>query len=333
MNTANKDMMKTAVIHQYGSPNVVQFKQQVKPTPKENEILVKVVATSVNVSDLVRISGKPFLVRLLGEGLFRPKHAAIGSDVAGVVEAVGKDVTQFRPRDAVFGTASSRQWGSLAEYCLATEETLVLKPANIGFEEAAAIPNVGYTALQGLRAAGGVQAGQQLLVYGASGGVGTLLVLLTKAFGGEVTAVCSHRHSQQMYALGADHVIDYTQEDFTKSGKQYDLIAAANGFNALSAYKRALKPQGTLVVTGGTMRQVFQSILLGPLMSEKNGRKLLNMGVARVDKDDLVLLQELLQAGKVKPVLDRCYPFNKTIEAFQYLNEGHAHGKVVVVMN
>lgn len=327
-----ENKMKTAVFHNYGTPDEVTFEHRDIPTPKDDEILVKMVATSANVADLVRMTALPFLIRLMGEGVLKPKYPAIGMDVAGWVEAVGQDVTELRPGDAVFGSASSRQWGSFAEYTLATEATLAHKPSNISFEEAAAAPNVGYTAVQGLRQAGKLEAGQEVLVYGASGGVGTTLVQLAKAFGAEVTAVCSTRHLETMHALGADHIVDYMREDFAQSGKQYDIILAANGYNPLAAYKRALKPNGIGVVTGGTMRQVFQSMLLGPLLSEKNGRKLLNMGVARVDKDDLLLLQELLAAEKLRPVLDRCYPFSQAGEAFHYLNEGHAQGKVVVVI-
>ncbi|MEM7118058.1 MAG: NAD(P)-dependent alcohol dehydrogenase [Chloroflexota bacterium] len=330
MSHSGSKQMKTAVFRQYGTPDVIEHRQRPIPTPQANEILVKMVATSANVANLVRMTGKPHIVRLF-EGLSMPKYPAIGMDIAGWVEAVGSEVTEFKRGDAVFGSTATREWGSFAEYTIATEETLAHKPDNISFEEAAAVPNVGYTAVQGLRAAGMVQAGQQVLINGASGGVGTMLVQLVKALGGEITAVCSHRHVERLYAIGANHVIDYTKEDFTQNGRQYDLIIGANGYQPLLSYKRSLKPNGVYVCTGGAMPQVFQSMLLGPLVSLFGKKRLFNMGVAKVDKEDLRWLKSLLEDGEIKPTLDRCYPFSRTMEAFHYLNEGHAQGKVIVM--
>jgi NADPH:quinone reductase-like Zn-dependent oxidoreductase len=322
--------MKAIVYTQYGSPDVLQFKEVEKPTPKDNEVLIKVYAASLNAADWHYMRGAPWLFRLAC-GLQKPKNVFFGGDVAGRVEAVGKNITQFRPGDEVFGDLSEYGRGTLAEYVCASETTLALKPTNISFEDAAAVPLAAITALGGLRNKVQIQPGQKVLINGASGGVGTFAVQIAKFFGAEVTAVCSTRNLDMVRSIGADNVIDYTQEDFTQNGQQYDFILAANGYHPLSAYKRVLSPGGVYVMTGGDMAQMCQAMLLGPLVS-MTGSKQMGNSMAKPNKDDLVFVKELLEASKVKPVIDRCYPLSETAEAMWYLEEGHAQGKVVITV-
>ncbi len=318
--------MKAIVYTKYGPPDVLELKEAEKPTPKEDEVLVKVHAASVNAADWHLLRGKPFLVRLMGFGLLKPKKKILGSDIAGLVEAVGRNVKQFQPGDEVFGMG-----GGFAEYVCAREDALALKPANISFEEAAAIPIAAVTALQGLRDKGQIQAGQKVLINGASGGVGTFAVQIAKSFGADVTGVCSTRNLDMVRSIGADQVIDYTKEDFTQNGQRYDLILAANGYHSILDYKRALSPKGTYVMTGGSMAQLFQAMLLGPWISMTGSKKMGNL-MAKVNQKDLVFMKELLEAGKVKPVIDRRYPLSEVAEAVRYLEEGHAQGKVVITV-
>jgi NADPH:quinone reductase-like Zn-dependent oxidoreductase len=322
-----------AIIHtQYGSPDVLQFQEIEKPTPKDNEILVKVHAASANPLDWHLMRAEPFLVRL-DAGLREPKNPGLGADVAGTVEAVGKTVTGFKPGDAVFGDAFSGKLGSFAEYVCVAEETLVLKPSNISFEQAAAVPVAALTALQGLRDKGQIRAGQKVLVNGASGGVGTFAVQIAKAFGTEVTGVCSTRNLELVRSIGADHVIDYTQQDFIQNGQQYDLIFDAVGNRSVAEYKRALNPQGICSIAGfTTLPRLFQHMILGPLLSKKNGKQVGMMGTAQSNKKDLLFIQELLADGKVIPVIDRCYPLKETAEAIRYLETLRARGKVVIAV-
>jgi NADPH:quinone reductase-like Zn-dependent oxidoreductase len=318
--------MKAAVRTKSGSPDALQLKEVEKPTPKDNGVLVKVHASSINKADLYLLR-HPFVVSLVGGRLLKPKREILGTDIAGWVEAVGRDVRQFQPGDEVFGGAS----GGFAEYVCAREDALVLKPANVTFEEAAAVTVAAITALQGLRK-GHVQSGQKVLINGASGGVGTFAVEIAKSFGAEVTAVCSTGKLDMVRSIGADHVIDYTQEDFTKSGQRYDLIIAANGYHPILHYRRALSPKGICVTTGGSMAQIFQAILLGPLISLIGSKKMGSMGIAKLNQKDLVFLKELLEAGKLVPVIDRCYPLSEVAEAFRYFEEGHVKGKVVITL-
>jgi NADPH:quinone reductase-like Zn-dependent oxidoreductase len=318
--------MKAIVYKKYGSPDVLQLKDVEKPTPKDDEILIKIHAASVNAYDWHFLTADIFLIRLMGGGLLKPKNTRLGADIAGRVEAVGKNVKQFQPHDEVFGMVR----GGFAEYACAPEDALALKPSNLSFEEAAAVPMAAVTALQGLRNEGRIQAGQKVLINGASGGVGTFAVQIAKSFGAEVTAVCSTRNLDQARSLGADHVIDYTKEDFTQSGQQYDLIFAANGYHPLSAYKRALTPKGIYVMAGGTKAQMFES-MLGSWMSEKGGRKMVGVAAKRSQKD-LNILKGLLEAGKVVPSIDRRYPLREAAEALRYLGKGHARGKVVITV-
>ena len=318
--------MKAVVYTQFGPPDVLRFAEVERPVPKENQVLVKVYAASINAGDYRVRTGKPLLLRPMMGGLLRPKDPRVGSDVAGRVEAVGENVKQFRPGDEVFGCAK----GAFAEYVLAREAFLALKPADKSYEEAAAVPVAALTALQGLRDAGKVQPGQKVLVQGASGGVGTFAVQLAKSFGAEVTAVCSTRNLEMAHAMGADYVIDYTQKDFTRNRQHYDLILAVNGYHLISAYRRALSPQGIYICVGGTMPQFFQAVFMGSLMSRNEGKTLRSMGIAKVNQDDLVYLGELLGAGKIAPVIDRSYLLDEIIEAFRYVEETHPQGKVVI---
>jgi NADPH:quinone reductase-like Zn-dependent oxidoreductase len=323
--------MKAIVYTQYGSPDVLQLKDVAKPAPKDDEVLVKVYAVSVNAADLHLLRADPFLVRL-SSGLLKPKNQILGSDIAGQVEAVGRNIEEFKPGDYVFGDISADGWGGFAEYVCVHENALVLKPTNLSFEEAAAVPMAAVTALQGIRYAGQIHPGQKVLINGASGGVGTFALQLAKAFGAEVTAVCSTRNLDVARSIGADHVIDYTKEDFARNGKKYDLILATNGNRSISDYRRALSPEGIYVQTGGSMTQMTQAMIQGPWISMTGSQKMGNMGVAKPDKKDLVAIKELLEAGKVKPVIDRCYSLGETAEAIRYLEEGHAQGKVVITV-
>ena len=320
--------MKAIVYTKYGPPDVLELKEVEKPTPKDDEVLIKVHAASVNALDWHLLTADILLVRLMGGGLLKPKTTHPGVDVAGRIEAVGSNVKQFQPGDEVFGGCVS---GSFAEYACAREIRLAAKPASMAFEQAASIPIAALTALQGLRDQGQIQPGQKVLIVGASGGVGTFAVLIAKSFGAEVTAVCSRRNLDQARSMGADQVIDYTQEDFTKNVQKYDLILAANGYHPLSAYKRALSPKGIYVMAGGTIGRLIQAMLLGGWMSEKGGKKMGALS-ANINQKDLAVMKELFEAGKVVPVIDRRYPFSEVVEAFRYFGEGHARGKIVVTM-
>ena len=325
------ETMRAITCTKYGSPDVLQLKEVEKPTPKDDEVLVKIHAASVNMYDWHLLTADIFMVRLMGGGLLRPKHPIPGADIAGRIEAAGSHIKQFRPGDEVFGDISACGDGGFAEYVSVRESSLALKPSNLTFDEAAAVPMAATTALQGLRDQGHIQPGQKVLIQVASGGVWTFAVQIAKSFGAEVTAVCSTRNLEQALSLGADHVIDYTKEDFTKSGKQYDLILAANGYHPLSDYKRALTSQGIYVMAGGTMAQIFGAMLLGSWMSKTGGKKMGGV-TGKPNQGDLTFMKGLLEAGKVVPVIDRRYPLPETAEALRYLGEGHARGKIVITV-
>ena len=318
--------MKAAVYRRYGPSDVVEIEDVQKPSPKDSEVLLKVRAASVNPLDAGLMKGKPHSFRLLF-GLRNPRLTRPGVDVAGQVERVGRNVTQFKPGDEVFGSCR----GAFAEYACTRESKLVIKPAHVTFEQAASVPVAAFTALQGLRDKGHIQPGQKVLINSAAGGVGTFAVQIAKSFGAEVTGVCSTRNVDMVRSLGADQVIDYAQEDFTKNGQRYDLILAANGYHPISAYKRALSPKGMYVMTGGSMAQLYQAMLLGPLISMTGSNKMGNL-LSRPNQKDLVCMKELLEAGKVVPVIDRRYPLSETAEAIHYVEKGHARGKVVITM-
>ncbi len=322
--------MKAIILTQYGSPDVLQFKEVEKPILKDDEVLVKVLAASAAAGDWHLLRAKPFLFRFAC-GLLKPKHKILGAAVAGHVEAVGRNVKQFQPGEEVFGDLSRSGFGAFAEYVSVPENALALKPTSLTFEETAAVPVSAVTALQGLRDKGQIQPGQKVLINGASGGVGTFAVQIAKSFGADVTAVCSTKNVGMVRSIGADHVIDYTQEDFTKNGQQYDLILAANGYHPIWVYKRALRPKGRYVMTGGSTAQMFQAMLLGPFMS-MTGRNNMGNVLARPNQRDLVFMKELLESGKVVPVIDRRYPLIEVSEAMWYLEEGHARGKVVITV-
>jgi len=320
--------MKAIVRTQYGSPDVLQFAEVATPTPADDEVLIKLCAASVNPLDLFLMKGAPW-DRVI-PGRRTPKQKVLGCDIAGRVEAVGKNVQQFQPGDEVFGVTGFEGNG-FAEYVCAIEKKLALKPANLSFEEAAAVPIAASTALQGLRDKGRIQPGHKVLIEGASGGVGTFAVQIAKAFGAEVTTVCSTRNVEIARSIGADHVLDYTQVDFARSGQRYDLILAANAHHPILDYRRALRPDGIYVAAGGGVLRVLQAFLLGPLLS-LIGRKKMIFFIANINQKDLVFLNGLLEAGKVVPVIDRRYKLRDAADALRYLAKGHAQGKVVLTV-
>jgi NADPH:quinone reductase-like Zn-dependent oxidoreductase len=314
--------MKAMVYTKFGPPDVLRLQDVEKPVPADNEILIKVRAASVNAYDWRHLMADPFLIRMMGAGLLRPKHQILGADIAGRVEAVGGDVKQFRPGDEVFGDGA---YGGFAEYACADEKRFVLKPADLTFEEAAAVPMAALTALQGLRDKGLIRAGQKVLINGASGGVGTFAVQIAKSFETDVTGVCSTAKMDLVRSIGADHVVDHTQEDVTKNGKLYDLIFDVAAYRSISEYKRILSPGGNYVLAGGSMARIFQ-LMLKSMIGAKNMR----LVVASVSQKDLEFIKELLKAGKVKSIIDKRYPLNETAAALRYVKEGHARGKVVI---
>jgi NADPH:quinone reductase-like Zn-dependent oxidoreductase len=325
--------LKAIVYTKYGPPDVLQLKDVERPTPLDDEVLVEVHAASVNAYDWHFLTADVFLIRLMGGGLFKPKKTTLGADIAGRVIAVGKNVKKFQPDDEVFGTATGGS-GGFAEYVCASEKSLGLKPVHVSFEEAAAVPIAALTALQGLRDKGQVEPGEKVLIHGASGGVGTFAVQIAKSFGAEVTAVCSSRHMERARSIGADHVIDYTREDFTENGELYDLILVANGNRSILDYKRSLKPKGICVLAGGgsgSIAQLLTRTILGWWIS-KTGSKKVGSFLATINQKDLGFMKELLESGKVKPAIDRRYPLSETAEALRYLGEGHAKGKIVITV-
>lgn len=318
--------MKAIVYTSYGPPDVLQRKDAEQPVPGAHEVLVQVEAAAVNKGDWHLLHGEPFLVRP-GAGLRRPRHTILGADVAGVVVAVGEGVERLQPGDAVFGDISASGRGGFAEYVAAPETALALKPANVTFAHAAAAPTAGVTALQGLRSHGQVQPGQRVLINGASGGVGTFAVQIAKALGAEVTAVCSTRKVALARQLGADHVVDYTREDFTQSGERYDAIFDTVGNRTIAEYRQALAPTGRFVTTNFLPALV----LLGPWLAMRGGQRMTNM-MAKPDRQDLELLASLMAAGEVVPVIDRCYALDEVAAALRYVGAGHANGKVVITV-
>lgn len=335
--------MKAAVYTSYGPPDVVQLQDVAQPVPKDNEVLLAVRAAALNPLDLV-IKGRPYLARLM-TGLRRPNVTRVGVDVAGQVEAVGRHVTQFKPGDAVFGVclrdphaAGVNVWvcqGAFAEYACAPESTLALKPDTITFEQAASVPVAALTALQGLRDKGQLQPGQTVLINGASGGVGTFAVQIAKAFGAAVTGVCSTSHVELVRSIGADQVIDYTQEDFTTRGQRYDLVFDGVGNHSLSALRHVLQPQGRLVMVGdqsgrgllGLSARLIAALVMSRLVSQQLGTFL-----ARPSQEDLLILHDLLATGKVTPVIEKRYRLSEVSEALRALEAGHTQGKIVMTL-
>ena len=322
--------MKAFVYRTYGSPDVLTLEEIEKPVPKEDELLIKVRAASVNPYDWHFLRGTPYFLRLMA-GLRKPKEIRLGADLAGVVESVGSKVTQFKPGDEVFGMAK----GAFAEYACAVEAAVCLKPAKVTFEQAASLPIAGLTALQGLRDKCQIQAGQKLLVNGAAGGVGTFVVQIAKWFGAEVTGVCSARNVELVRSIGADHVIDYAQEDFTRSAHRYDLIYDTVGNQSLSACRRVLAPTGVYVGIGGGGPDVHWMIgpiagmLATALLAPFRSQKVLGL-IAKRSREDLKILADLVQKCAIAPVIDRSYPLSELPAAIRYLEQGHARGKILI---
>jgi NADPH:quinone reductase-like Zn-dependent oxidoreductase len=319
--------MKAIVYTEYGGPDVLRLADVAVPIPNDDEVLVRVRAASANAMDWRLMRGTPLLARFAAGGLRRPKTTRMGRDMAGEVEAVGADATQFKRGDEVFGACV----GAFAEYACAKASRLVPKPANVSFEQAAAVPVAGITALQALRNKRALEAGDKVLIDGASGGVGTFAIQIAKALGAEVTAVCSTANVETAKSIGADHVIDYKHEDFTQGEQRYDLIVAANAYRSIFDYRRALADDGTYVMVGGGGMQILQGLLLAPLLS-LFGRRKLGLQMAKVGSADLVFLQELLASGKIDPVIDRRYVLDDAAKAIRYLEQGHAKGKVVITV-
>jgi NADPH:quinone reductase-like Zn-dependent oxidoreductase len=318
--------MKAIVYTKYGPPEVLQLIEVAKPTPRDDEVLIKVQAISVNRSDWEGLIGKPLYARI--GGLLKPRHHILGSDIAGRVEMAGRKIRRFQPGDEVFGDILPRL-GGFAEYVCARESALALKPASVTFEQAAAIPQAAVIALQGIRDKGQVQPGQKVLISGAGGGAGTFAVQLAKLYGAEVTGVDNTGKLDFVRSLGADHVIDYSREDFTKNGKQYDLILDIVAHRSVFAYKRALRSNGSYFLTGGSVATILQILLLGPWISMIESKKIRILAV-QPNLKDMVYITELYEAGKVVPVIDRQYPLSEVPEALRYLGEGRVKGKVVI---
>jgi NADPH:quinone reductase-like Zn-dependent oxidoreductase len=321
--------MKAIRFRRYGSPDVLEYTDVETPAPGDDEVLIRVRAASVNPIDWHYVRGTPFLVRLMA-GLRQPKDPRLGTDLAGVVEATGRNVTQFRPGDEVYGAAK----GAYAEYACAREDKVAPKPANVSFEQAAAVPVAGLTGLQALRDKGRVQAGQSVLINGAAGGVGTFAVQIAKTFGAEVTAVCSTKNVELVRSLGAAHVIDYTREDFTASGRRFDVIVDCIGNHSLTACRRVMPRRGSYVVVGGPdtgwmapLPFILKVMLLSPFVSQRMAPV-----VASLSRADLMALKELIESGKVTPAIDRSYPLHETAEAIRYVETKHARGKVVITV-
>jgi NADPH:quinone reductase-like Zn-dependent oxidoreductase len=329
--------MKAAIYTRYGPPEVVQMADVEKPVPEDDEVLIRVRAAGVNPYDWHFMRGEPYPVRIVARGLRKPKDSRLGVDVAGEIEGAGKNITQFKLGDAVFGSCK----GAFAEYACASESNLALKPDNVTFEQAAAVPIAAFTALQGLRRGGLTKdrktlPGQKILINGAAGGVGTFAVQIAKSFGAEVTGVCSTKNVEMVRSIGADQVVDYTQEDFTKSARRYDVILDCVGNHSFSESRRVMNPRGIYVGAGGTsdnwmigpLTAALKALVLSWFVSQKQV-----MVLAKPSKEDLTIMAELMDIGKVTPVIDKRYSLREVAEALRYLEAGHARGKVVITVD
>lgn len=321
--------MKAIVQTEYGSPDVLSLKEVDKPIVTANGVLVRIRATSVNAGDWHLMRGDPFLTRLMFGGILKPKIQILGFDIAGEVEAIGKDVTEFQVGDEVFGDLSECGFGAFAEYVCAPASVLATKPTNMSFEQAATVPGAALTALQGLRDCGGIRSGQKVLINGASGGVGSFAVQIAKAFGAEVTAVCSTKKMEMMGSIGADHIVDYNQIDITKNGQHYDLILDAAAYRSVFDYRAILKDGGTYVLIGGSISRLFQVMLFGSIISSMMGRKVKCL-TAKPDRADLVILKDLIEAGKIVPFIDRTYNLSDVPAAIRQLEQREVRGKVAI---
>jgi NADPH:quinone reductase-like Zn-dependent oxidoreductase len=326
--TTEERLMKAVVYSEYGPPEVLRFEEVEKPVPKGGELLVRVHAASVNQWDWDLVRGMPLLVRL--GGLRKPQHRILGADIAGVVEAVGRNVTRFQLGDEVFGDISGSGWGGFAEYAVSSEDALAPKPAGMSFEDAAAVPQAGVLALEGLRKESPIGPGSKVLINGAGGGVGTFAVQIAKAFGAEVTGVDRSEKLTMVASIGADRVIDYTQEDFTRGRQGYDLILDVAAHHSAFDCERALNAGGTYTLVGGSTGTILQVVLVGPVVALTRGK---NMSLLMHQPNkDLTDLTQLLEAGRIAPVIDKRFPLSKVAEAVRYLGEGHARGKVVITV-
>lgn len=321
--------MRAIVQTEYGSPDQLSLQEVDKPVVADNGVLVRVYATSINAADWHLMRGTPWLSRLLFGGILKPKIKILGCDVAGRVEAVGKDVTQFQVNDNVFGDLSESGFGAFAEYVCATEAALALKPVHTSYEEAATIPVAALTALQGLRDLGQIQAGQKVLINGASGGVGSFAVQIAKVFGAEVTAVCSTNKMEMVRSIGADQIIDYTQVDITKNGQQYDLILDAAAYRSVSDYLPILRNRGTYVLIGGDMSQFLQVMIFGKWISKNHSQQVKCLTV-KPNQADLIILKDLVDAGKIVPFIDKRYNLNEVPAAINYVEQRLVMGKVAI---
>jgi NADPH:quinone reductase-like Zn-dependent oxidoreductase len=332
---ASEQTMKAVICKKYGSPDALQLMNTEKPRPKDNEVLIRIQAASLNAYDWHLLRASPFFTRF-SAGLFKPRNRIPGADIAGIVESVGKTATQFKIGDEVYGCLESCGAGGLAaggfaEYVCARETVLALKPTGASFEEAAALPMAAVTALQGLRDKGQIKPGQRVLINGASGGVGTFAVQIAKSFGFEVTGVCSKNNLDMVHSIGADHVIDYGKEDFSKTNQQYDLILDIAANHSIADYRRALSPNGICVVVGfTTMAHMIQVALSGLSSSKAGGKKIIILAANNTNRNDLIFINRLFETGKVKPVIDRYYLLSEAADAFRYVETKHASGKVVI---
>lgn len=322
--------MKAMIYTQYGSPDQLRLADVPKPTPKANEVLVKIHATSINSADVRLMHGKPFMIRLAGYGVFKPKYQILGSDIAGQVEQVGHEVTAFQPGDRVYGDLSNVGLGGFAEYVAVQASALAPIPQDLTFEEAAALPMAGITALQAIQKAQ-LQAGERVAINGATGGVGTFAVQIARAFGADVTAIASTTKLAMLLELGATTVIDYAREDFTTHAGRYDVILGINGYHPLRHYARALKPNGRYVMVGGTDAQIFEALLLSPFTPKPDGKRLISF-TSKSTSEALQTLSALVESGKVKPIIERCYPLTDLADALRLLEAGHARGKVIITL-
>ncbi len=319
--------MKAIIYEKYGPPEEVhKLKEVAKPIPKDNEILVKVYASAINSADSTLTRGKPFLGRLW-QGLLKPRKKTLGADIAGKVEAVGKNAKQFKLGDEVFADIADKGFGGFAEYVSVPESIVALKPTNLPFEKAAAVPAAAVIALQGLRNHGQIKQGQKVLINGAGGGIGSFAVQIAKSFGAEVTAVCSSKKSEIIQSIGADNVIDYTKEDFTKGEQLYDLILDLHVSHSIAEYKRALKPNGAYVACDFNATSLF----LGPLISLFGSKKVKSY-LARINAQDLTFIKELIEDGKIVPVIDRSYPLKEVPKAIKYYEKKHSQGKIIITV-
>lgn len=318
--------MKAIVYEKYGSPDLLSLQEVETPTPTDDQILIKIIATSINGADKENLIGKPFYTRI--SGLFKPRYPILGSDIAGCVAAVGKNITEFKIGDEVFGEIPNYH-GGFAEYVCTSGSTMALKPAKLTFEEAAAIPQAGTIAWQGIREQGNVKSGQKVLINGAGGSGGSFAIQLAKLYGAEVTGVDNSHKLEFMRSLGADNVIDYQQQNFTKTGKQYDLILDMLASQSAAAYEQALASNGTYFCVGGSLKSIFQILVRGRRIKQKSGKTIQMLAVPQ-NRQDLVAITELCESGKITPSIDRCFPLAKLPDAFRYIESGHAKGKVVI---